>query len=212
MSQVAEAFSRVAEEYDRWYEGNPLFLSEVAAVKALGPVPHPSLEIGAGTGRFATSLGIDFGLDPSLAMLVLARRRGLPVICGLAEALPLASNILKGLYFLFSFCFLEDQKKALEEAYRVLKPGGLLVLGIINRDSPLGKSYLEKARRGHPLYRLARFFSPQEVKEMAEAAGFELKKAVSTLFKPPAAPPQEEVPKEGLWPEAGFVVLSFKKS
>ncbi len=212
MSRVVQAFSKVAEEYDRWYEGNPLFLSEVEAVKSIGPVLYPSLEVGVGTGRFAAALGIDFGLDPTLSMLSLAYQKGVKVVCGTAEALPFKSQVFRGVYFLFTFCFLEDQKKALEEARRVLSPQGLLILGLINRDSPWGAFYLRKREEGHPLYSLAWFLTPEEARDLAEERGFVFEEAVSTLFRSPEEPPQEEPPRKGLWPEAGFIVLSFRRS
>ncbi len=212
MSQIVEAFSRLAEDYDRWYEGNPLFESECLAVEAMGEVPHPSLEVGAGTGRFAARLGLDFGLDPSLEMLRLARKRGVAAVCGRAEELPFGDGTLAGVYFLFAFCFLEDQEKALSEARRVLGPEGLLVLGIINRASAWGRLYQEKAASGHPLYRWARFLTPEELVARASSRGFAFKRAVSTLFQSPQAPPQVESPREGVHPAAGFVVLSFTKT
>ena len=61
---MAEAFHRLAERYDRWFEVHrPLFLSELRLVRALFPGSGPGLEVGVGTGRFAEALGIGLGLD-----------------------------------------------------------------------------------------------------------------------------------------------------
>ncbi|MGB3944604.1 MAG: methyltransferase domain-containing protein, partial [Methanothrix sp.] len=44
--------------------------------------------MGVGTGRFAAPLGISVGLDPSLPMMEVARKRGVLCVRGVAERLP----------------------------------------------------------------------------------------------------------------------------
>jgi SAM-dependent methyltransferase len=39
-------------------------------------------------------------------------------------------------------CFVDSPVLMLEEALRVLKPGGRLVIGFLDRDSGLGQDYL----------------------------------------------------------------------
>ena len=209
LPEAAKAFSRVALQYDRWYEGNPLFESEVLAVRALGELAFPQLEVGVGTGQFARALNLSFGLDPSFEMLCLAKEKGLKVVCGLAERLPFRDQSLGSLLFLFTFCFLEHPEQALEEAHRVLRREGQLVIGFINRDSPWGQWYQEKAASGHPLYRLARFRNFSEIKELAEEKGFRWLKGVSTLRQLPQETPRVEEPKDGVVEGAGFIVCLF---
>jgi hypothetical protein len=48
-------------------------------VRSLLPAGGYGVEIGVGTGRFAVSLGIAVGVEPSPAMAELARRRGIEV-------------------------------------------------------------------------------------------------------------------------------------
>ena len=61
-----------------------------------------------------------------------------------------------------TICFLADPPRACREAWRVLKKGGRLVVGLIDRESPLGRAY--KARRNeNPFCRPARFFPVAEV-------------------------------------------------
>ncbi len=209
--QVSKAFGEISREYDAWYEGNVLFANELAAIKALGPIENPALEIGVGTGRFASSLGLAFGLDPSLKMLALAKARGVQVACGIAEALPFAKASLATVAFFFTLCFVEDPAKALSQAFYVLRPQGHLLLGLVPRESPWGQFYVKKGQEGHPLYRYARLLSLKEIETLAQNAGFELKASSSTLFGPPSAPPQPEDPQPGLHPEAGLVVMRFLK-
>ncbi len=209
--QVSRSFGKIAQEYDAWYEDNILFSNEIEALKSLGPVISPSLEVGVGTGRFASMLGFDFGLDPSPEMLAIARRRGLRVVCGVAEALPLASESLASVGLFFTLCFLGDPYQALREAHRVLKRQGRLFLGLVPRESPWGEFYTQRAQKGHPLYQYARFLTLEQVQLWSNKLKFSLEKAASTLFGLPQAPAQKETPKAGIFPEAGFVALVYLK-
>jgi SAM-dependent methyltransferase len=62
------------------------------------------------------------GLDPGLG----ARRE--PCLVGMAEFLPIRSGVLDGVAFLTSLDHVLDYHAALDEAFRVLKPGGKLFL------------------------------------------------------------------------------------
>ncbi|MDD4017385.1 MAG: hypothetical protein PHV28_05520 [Kiritimatiellae bacterium] len=84
----------MAERYDAWYDspkGARLFTVEIACIRlALGqPPPHPWLEVGVGTGRFAAALAVDEGTDTAAAPLALAAQRGVCVRQAPAERLPL---------------------------------------------------------------------------------------------------------------------------
>ncbi len=206
--EISRAFGEVARDYEAWYQGNPLFASELRALLALGPIPSPSLEIGVGTGVFAKALGFTHGLDPSLDMLLLARQKGLLCVCGVGERLPFKDEIFEACGMFFTLCFLSRPEEALEECYRVLKPEGKLFLGFVPRESPWGQYYEEKKRAGHKLYRFARFREGQEVLNLLKEKGFRLVKGSSTLFQPPGLKrPLREEPREGFFAEAGFWAL-----
>src|SRR5579884_2902945 len=122
-----DAFERYASEYDAWFERNqPAYEAELRAVRAMLPPSGVGLEIGVGTGRFAATLGIRSGLDPSPAMAAIARRRGVEVTIGKAELLPFAGEEFDYALMVTTICFVDDVGSAFREAARVLKPGGSL--------------------------------------------------------------------------------------
>jgi ubiquinone/menaquinone biosynthesis C-methylase UbiE len=68
-------------------------------------------------------------------------------------------------------CFLDDISAAFREAARVLQSDGCLVVGFIDRDSPIGRDYF-KHRHENVFYREATFYTTEEVVHAMEAAGF----------------------------------------
>ena len=209
-------FDAHARQYDAWYDspaGQAIFQMELECLRPLlARLPRPYLEIGVGSGWFAQGLGIEWGVDPSLALLRLARGRGSGVIRAVGEALPFGNGAFGGVLLALTLCFVRDPAQVLREARRVLRPGGGLVLGLVLSDSPWAHFYIQKARQGHPIYQLARFFSRREVEGMLRAAGFTRLAYRSTLFQPPGQESyQLEVPRAGLERGAGFVALGATK-
>ena len=194
--------------YDAWFDRFPfVHAAELRAIRALLPGSGVGLEVGVGSGRFAAPLQVGIGIDPSLAMLALAQGRGVAVMGGRAEALPIKSGALDFLLLVTVLCFLEEPLVALREARRVVKSGGRMVLAFIDRQSPLGQE--NAARQQESLfYRDARFYRVDEVLALCREAGFLDELTVQqTLF----APLNEIGPNEPLqtgWGQGGFVVLA----
>lgn len=203
---------RLAVEYDRWFdspEGKDLFQTELACVRdVMGELSGRWLEVGVGTGRFAHALGIREGVDPSEPALALARSRGIDACQGTAERLPYEDGGFDGALLVATLCFVADPRVPLEEARRVLKPGGQLVLGMIPADSPWGQHDIEKGKKGHPFYSTAHFHTSSEVVSFAEHAGFAFLRGCSCLLNPPGSP-QTGTITPGIAAGAGFVCLSF---
>lgn len=204
-------YDDLAADYDDWFEddvGKAVFDTELRALAELLPaLPRPWLEVGVGTGRFAGALGVDLGIDPSAGVSALARRRGVPVIRGRAEALPIRAEAFGTVFFIFSFCFIAGHDRALLEAYRVLRPEGKLVMGLLLRDCRLGGLYETEKRQGHRFYKHATFYTFEEVRGMIEKSGFRVERVISTLFQSPGAAAAAETPREGFDAEAGFTVV-----
>jgi SAM-dependent methyltransferase len=206
-----EPFEHHPARYEAWFERHRhAYLSELRAVEALVPTEGTGVEIGVGTGRFAGPLGIRLGVEPSRAMAVAARRRGVRVLAGVAEALPLAARCVDYAVMITTVCFVDDVGAAFAEAHRVLHPGGALVVGLVDRTSALGRAY-EQSRSQNVFYEVATFYSAKETTEHLMRAGFRDVTSVQTLFHRPTEMATVD-PLEPGWGRGAFVVLRGAKA
>ena len=89
LSEAVSIFNEHAVGYDKWYDNSALFGMEIEVIcNSSLDFPLPRLEVGVGTGRFAQALGIDFGLDPALSPLQLAKDRSIIPVNGTGEQMP----------------------------------------------------------------------------------------------------------------------------
>jgi ubiquinone/menaquinone biosynthesis C-methylase UbiE len=206
-----EVFDKYFEDYDQWYENNKsIYLSELEAFKKVIPINKKGLEIGVGTGRFAEPLGIEYGVDPSENMLSIARKRGIKTFVGKGENLPFPDKEFDYVLLAITICFVENPDKVIEEARRVLKDNGKIIIGIVDKNSPLGKFYLEKKKEGHKFYKYATFYSTEEIVEMLKKHNFKDFIFYQTIFGSINDIKEIEEPKEG-YGEGSFVVISATK-
>jgi len=198
------------QRYDAWFERHAAaYQSELLAVRALLPWEGLGLSIGVGTGRFAAPLGVQVGIDPARKVLAYAQTRGISLVQGIAEALPFADATFARILSVTTLCFVDDAAAMLAEAYRVLQPGGALVLGIIDRDSTLGQHYLAHQAE-NVFYRDASFYSGDELHDLLRDGGFGEFEWLQTLSQP--LPEIREV--EPLRPgrgQAAFVVVRARR-
>ncbi len=210
---VADAFDRQAAAYDQWFDKSPLYRAELACLQlAQQEWPAPRLEIGVGPGRFARQLGIRFGVDPARAPLRLARGRGVLACQAAGEALPFAGQRFGTVALLFTWCFLAAPSLVLAEAYRVLRPAGVLALAVIPPFGPAGRHVRQRQAAGHSLYRYARLEEPGRLLALVAGAGFAVQE-VRSVLAPGAGGPQgrEDACPEGIDGQAICLLVAARR-
>ena len=137
-----EAFDKYLNEYEEWFIVNEYaYKSELEAVRQFIPGNKKGIEIGVGTGRFSLPFDINEGVEPSSVMRNFAMHKGLEVYNGTAENLPLNDKSYDFALMITTICFVDDVLKSFREINRILKPDGRLIIGFVDRESPLGTIY-----------------------------------------------------------------------
>lgn len=182
MSKTAP-FERYSDAYEHWFEKNQdLYATELETIRRLMPAAAgEGMEVGVGTGKFAVPLGIKIGVEPSEKMAVKARARGISVCPGIAEDLPFPGDRFDFVLMVTTICFVDDPARSVKEAFRVLKAGGFLIIGFVDKGSELGRQY-EKNREKSRFYKEAVFFSSQEIQGLMREAGFKIKDARQAII------------------------------
>ncbi len=203
-------FNQFAAEYDRWFDTHKFaYRSEVEAVRKFIPLERNGIEVGAGTGRFSIPFNIKTGVEPSKEMAAIARSRGLAIQNSTAENLPFPNEQFDFALFVTTLCFVDNPSLALQEAHRILKLPGKIIIGIIDRESSLGKKY-ESMKNKNKFYSCAKFYSTKDVMELLEQTHFKQIKTCQTIFSNPDEMKEKDEVKEGFG-EGAFVVLSAIK-
>lgn len=201
-------FDIFTEEYENWFKENDnLFQSELLALKEVVPVEKKGVEIGIGSGIFAEKLNIKFGIDPSERMLDYAKQRNLIVEKGYAENLPYPDCSFDFAVFITSICFIENPGKALNEAHRIIKNEGDLIIAFIDKESSLGQS-LQLIKKDDKFYRHAKFYSVGEIISLLGNNHFEITEIIQTLIEIDSKVPEK--PTKG-YGKGSFVVIKGRK-
>jgi len=205
-------FDEHVTEYDSWFDAYPfVFKSEVEALREMLPVGEAlsGIEVGLGTGRFSEALNIKEGVEPSQPMREVAIRRGIEIMDGVAEDLPYAD--LRFDFVLMAFCisYFDRLLPAFKEAFRVLKKDGCLVIGFLDKDSPIGKQY-EEHKSESVFYKHANFYSVDKVQHDLKKAGFRYFNIAQTLFRPLDQINELEHARPG-YGEGSFIVIRASK-
>ncbi|MBN1957569.1 MAG: methyltransferase domain-containing protein [Desulfuromonadales bacterium] len=201
------AFEDHSDAYDQWFERNAAaYAAELKAVETfLADTSLKGIEIGVGSGKFAEPLGIRIGLEPCAQMAEKARRLGIDVVTGVAEALPFGDDEFDFALMVTTICFVDDLAQSFREVRRILKSGGFIVVGFVDKLSELGKQY-QANRHNSRFYQQATFFSTQDVLGLLRDAGFGVPEIVQTLL------PDDEAEKviDG-YGQGAFVVIKAPK-
>jgi len=96
------------------------------------PTPGRVLDAGGGTGRVASAIRKHAGeviiADPSLGMLRQADRTRLELACSNSESLPFPNDTFERIIMVDALHHVFNQGETAHEMYRVLKPGGRIVI------------------------------------------------------------------------------------
>ena len=181
---MPELFDNWPEKYDQWFEA-PIgrlikgYESNLA-LKMLKPESGELiLDAGCGTGIFT----VDFldagsnvvGLELAYNMLLVAQkrfcRRSFQAIHADMLRLPFANQSFDKSISITAIEFIEDAQTAVDELFRVTKPGGVIVVATLNALSPWAKRRQQAAYDGHPLFSHTIFRSPEELQHLSPVAG-----------------------------------------
>jgi len=155
-----------------------------AATLALLPRQYVVADLGCGTGQVAAALAavvrLVIAVDNSLAMLRAARKRvsglvNVDLRRGDLEALPIQDGFCDASMLLLALTYAANPPAVLQEARRILRPGGkLVVVDLLPHDREDFQRRMGQQCRG---------FSLDRMKEILSAAGFEV---ASAIPMPPA--------------------------
>lgn len=204
-------FEEHAAEYDHWYNDYPqVFASEVEALRTFLPTGNNlGIEVGLGTGRFAQALGIKEGVEPVEALRKMAVERGIEVMDGIAERLPYKDMRFDFVLMASCVSYLASIPIAFGEAYRVLKPGGTIIVGFIEKNSVIGRAY-EAKRQQSTFYKTAIFYTAESISDALKEAGFKNLRYAQTLFHPLESIKVTEPVQSGHG-QGSFIVVSATK-
>jgi len=205
-----EPFELYYDKYEKWFEENRYaYLSELEAVRHFIPKNSNCMEIGVGSGRFASPLKIKIGIEPSQKMRELSREKGVQTVGGVAEKLPFNNMQFDYALMVTTICFLDDIRASIKEAHRVLKLGGMIVIGFVDKESLVGEKYATN-KENSVFYKMATFYSVNEIIYFLKLANFRNLKFKQTIFRDLEVIKEVEPVKKG-YSEGSFVVVSAER-
>jgi SAM-dependent methyltransferase len=153
------------------------------------------LDVGCGDGTYALAArragARVTAVDRSAAVVRAARRRAedarLEIFLGVADALalPFPAGRFDVVLAVTVLCFVRDPRRAVAEMSRVLRPGGVLVLGELGRWSAWGVWRRLRARAGSTTWRAARLWSPGELRALLRQASLVSSRERGAAYYPP---------------------------
>jgi radical SAM protein with 4Fe4S-binding SPASM domain len=192
-------FNELAQEYLDWLS-SPIgsAYNKLAKEKAYSLIDIKEgdsvLDVGCGTGNYALDLSLKgaevVGMDASEWMLRICikgareRKVNVDIRHGFGEELPFPDRSFDVVVSMNFLEFSRNPEKAIGEMFRVLKNGGQLIFGVLNKKSFWGMTQGLKKSFAKGAYYEARFFGIQELRELINSEGNGVQSS-TTIFFPP---------------------------
>lgn len=106
-------------------------------------------------------------------------------------------------------CFVDNLLAAFLEARRILTAAGSLLIGLVDRESPLGLLY-QRHKSENVFYREATFYSTDRVLGLLDKAGFGSFRLAQTIFRTPAEMTEPDPVREG-YGSGSFIAIGADK-
>ncbi|HET6581257.1 MAG TPA: methyltransferase domain-containing protein [Methanoregula sp.] len=186
--KIQEHYDTIADVYDNHYDerrGRRYYTHLSTYILDALPQTGKLLDIGCGTGLFVERYVGDgrtaVGLDISRKMIEQARRRC--GVCeytvGTGERIPFCDKTFDAVSSLLVFSYVRDPEAMLQEAYRVLKPGGAIAIctlgkKLLTRGIPAIYHIGEKMNVRHVVMKNfgEHYYDREEMHQLFTQAGF----------------------------------------
>jgi SAM-dependent methyltransferase len=168
----------LAERDHFWFRGFRAFIKPLLAQVASARKPLRILDCGCGTGNNLTllePLGPAFGFDLTWSALEFAHESGKRrIACASAARIPFADTAFDFVtaFDVFQCLVEEDERAAAAEIFRVLRPGGHVLLNVAAMNLLWGNHSV--------LSHEVRRYSQGRLRQILEAAGFEVLRMTHT--------------------------------
>lgn len=173
-------FGPMAQEYEHWYgtptgqENDRIQQQDVRALLPPAKNNKSLLDVGCGTGhwsRFFLSLGYQVrGMDLSPEMIEKARQ--MVEACTFTQAdacdIPYPNQTFDVMAAMAMIEFIPTPEVAIREMIRCLRPGGILIIGTLNRTATINRRRLMEERQP---YASAHLYAPEELHELLSSHG-----------------------------------------
>jgi ubiquinone/menaquinone biosynthesis C-methylase UbiE len=184
-------FDGEASGYDNWFNtklGRLVEKVETDLVLSFweGENGLKVLDFGCGTGLYSfllANLGHDVtAYDISEDMLAKAKEKfsdqKIEFVLGVGNKFPFDDITFDAVVSVTAFEFIEDVKMAVAEIHRVVRPGGKIVIGTINKNGEWGKMYMKDYFQENTVFKHAKFMGNEELQNLELGEFKEIKESL----------------------------------